>query len=869
MTFHKKKEPYKCPVCSKEFQTSYLLERHIDSHSGHKPFVCPVCDKTYTSSKDLHIHIQTHFPKHLARGAKKFSELSMDKRCESTKAVHAQSSSYICEICGICFPFQTDIKEHMKVHQDAGTTVSAAIADRTGSSHQASLKEPHSRKYAPTAALPSSKDIYICAECKVCYPTSGSLQEHMKSHKAFSQVITRLNAPIPTENALDIHMNQKQALLLEQSQANNQETTGPSSVQANTVSKLVSRQPLNPIETNCITQTSLQATPALETATHPVSKNTISNSCKPNATGIEAPSYVCVYCQKGFSDLLVLQNHMQTHADLNCLPFPIFGNSETLSNDCVQTASTDIVKQFGESTEDVLHFANSGGEQLHVCNECWKTFDDAVALSEHIQMHRERHKCSKCRKEFKTMKSLESHFKIHTSGKPAKKQAKDLGNRKKIPCRYCAKTFWSSSGLHNHMYIHVGKRPYGCPICKRRFIQSSDVQKHLPTHRDKNMQQSQALQKTRPPLREQVNHQIKQPDNIAQANTSKQVTAMSVEQQTPLRSNPPNPGIVAKPVDAFTSTSYCPNGENVTYTQISLRQTASLTAPQTTTGVVNKSANILTNVLNFVEAEHDRPVLKPNSILPDIGKNLASVVYHEEGVSDIALLNCDRKAMQDAYSCSTDSSTTINHTQSYQKSYEENQQSIRLSNSFASHFFMDSFSKPEALLNYKRTCWEREHTQLYGCEQCGKVCKTLSALHAHQHMHDFKTHPCQFCESIHLSSCLARHTLIHTEKRPDDQSLHIRRLMETAALRDQRPGLQRKQSLKDIQNVDKSSDKAYCHCEAGLKHRSEPNRTTTPGHRHASAYTDCIECVCGFALREDLDDHLAIHKLLARHGSTN
>ena len=132
--------------------------------------------------------------------------------------------------------------------------------------------------------------------------------------------------------------------------------------------------------------------------------------------------------------------------------------------------------------------AGGGDQNVHVCNQCWRSFDNIESLSDHMRTHFERvmHRCSHCRKEFRTSTSLKLHARIHTLGKIVTKRRKTVTHRKLYLCRYCEKTFWSSSGLHNHMYIHVGKRPYGCPVCRRRFIQSSDVKKHLPTHFNKN-----------------------------------------------------------------------------------------------------------------------------------------------------------------------------------------------------------------------------------------------------------------------------------------------------------------------------------------------------------------------------------------------
>uniref|UniRef100_A0A8C7Y4T5 C2H2-type domain-containing protein n=1 Tax=Oryzias sinensis TaxID=183150 RepID=A0A8C7Y4T5_9TELE len=140
------------------------------------------------------------------------------------------------------------------------------------------------------------------------------------------------------------------------------------------------------------------------------SSRIFSNSFKP---------FSCKECDKGFSQITGLQNHMRSHT----------------------------------------------GEKPFSCKECEKSFSQTSSLKTHMRTHtgEKPFSCRECKKSFSHVFHLKTHMRTHTGEKP-------------FSCKECKKRFSRIFHLKRHMTTHTGEKPFSCKECKKRFSPHSTSQ---------------------------------------------------------------------------------------------------------------------------------------------------------------------------------------------------------------------------------------------------------------------------------------------------------------------------------------------------------------------------------------------------------
>ena len=90
--------------------------------------------------------------------------------------------------------------------------------------------------------------------------------------------------------------------------------------------------------------------------------------------------------------------------------------------------------------------------------------------------------CSYCQKQFSTMEAIHVHEEVYHTGR-----YKGMPSSSKSPlfeCNQCGKSYMSKHALEEHMYTHVGMRPFGCPYCAASFNHRKSLRRHVQLHND-------------------------------------------------------------------------------------------------------------------------------------------------------------------------------------------------------------------------------------------------------------------------------------------------------------------------------------------------------------------------------------------------
>nr|XP_033800968.1 zinc finger protein 646-like [Geotrypetes seraphini] len=251
--------------------------------------------------------------------------------------------------------------------------------------------------------------------------------------------------------------------------------------------------------------------------------------------------FPCLICQKTFSNLLALKNHLRTHseekrfkctdcnegfrisrqlashrwiahgdAEHNCTlqneeeedisngydspdPAPplLMENGSLLSNLENYIAESMVPADFSQ-----LDFKDYG-ESKHFDTTFILRKDDTVMSIEQLPTstsdEERRFKCLQCGKAYKHAGSLANHRQSHTMGiyqcavcfkefsnlMAHKNHCRIHSDHKPYKCTHCDICFRLPTELRNHQKLHTEEKPY---ICSERFSNKKDVQKHELLH---------------------------------------------------------------------------------------------------------------------------------------------------------------------------------------------------------------------------------------------------------------------------------------------------------------------------------------------------------------------------------------------------
>uniref|UniRef100_A0A8C5RAU1 C2H2-type domain-containing protein n=1 Tax=Leptobrachium leishanense TaxID=445787 RepID=A0A8C5RAU1_9ANUR len=151
---HEDPKPYHCQECGRRFRAQHTFEKHKNLHISRQPHACPVCGKTFFFSSRYKRHLRIHTgerPFHCQQCGKSFNQRSNYQR---HRQIHAGKRPFPCNLCEKRFSQASNYRRHLQTHR----------------------KERDSWKQE------EKEGEYRCIECGVRFAQEGGLHEHYIQH---------------------------------------------------------------------------------------------------------------------------------------------------------------------------------------------------------------------------------------------------------------------------------------------------------------------------------------------------------------------------------------------------------------------------------------------------------------------------------------------------------------------------------------------------------------------------------------------------------------------------------------------------------------------------------------------------------------
>uniref|UniRef100_M4AHE6 PR/SET domain 15 n=1 Tax=Xiphophorus maculatus TaxID=8083 RepID=M4AHE6_XIPMA len=513
------KRVYRCSLCSKIFQNSSNLNRHIRSH-GDKLFKCDECDKLFSRKESLKQHISYKHSKNMPDQDYKYKCNTCEKsfRLENALKFHncrTDDKTFQCDICSRFFSTNSNLSKHKKKHGEK--LYSCEICNKMF--YRKDVMQEHHRRHSVGPKQMKKEELEANGEegtkyrkepspCPICgkvFSCRSNMNKHLLTHgdkKYTCEICGRKFFRVDVLRD-HIHVHFKDiALMDEQEREDFIKKIGISPDDSDETDEEDEDDDPDHHKYNC-KKCQLSFAKGRDYLKHITEQH-------------KEKGHSCAICNRHFALKATYNAHLVIHREQ--LPDPAV---QKYIHPCEMCGR--IFNSIGNlERHKIIHT----GVKSHCCEKCGKSFARKDMLKEHLRVHDDNrdYLCAECGKGMKTKHALRHHMKLHKGIKEYEckecnrkfaqkvnmlKHFKRHTGVKDFMCELCGKTFSERTTLETHKLIHTVGKTWKCEHCDKKYLTEYMLQKHIHLTHEKVEAQSCHLCGTKVSTRASMNRHLR------------------------------------------------------------------------------------------------------------------------------------------------------------------------------------------------------------------------------------------------------------------------------------------------------------------------------------------------------------------------
>uniref|UniRef100_A0A4W3ITZ6 PR/SET domain 15 n=1 Tax=Callorhinchus milii TaxID=7868 RepID=A0A4W3ITZ6_CALMI len=460
---------YQCYLCSKIFNNSSNLKRHIRSH-GDKLYKCDECEKEFSRKESLKQHVSYKHSRN------EVDEIYMYQCSTCLKAFRIRTAlefhncrtddkTFQCDMCFRFFSTNSNLSKHKKKHGDKKFSCDTCgkmfyrkdvMLDHQRR-HSEGVKRVKKEESEMNGVVKYKKEPSGCPVCGKIFSCRSNMNKHLLTHgdkkytceicgRKFYRVdvlrdhthVHFKDIPLMNEQQREQFIS-KLGITAEETEDTSDGAGEPiphkyscKKCQVMTVSSGRILWVLQPVRSVCL-------------------------SAEANFSPFCSSRYIhpCDICGRIFNSTGNLERHKIIHTGVK---------SHTCEQCGKSFARRDMLKEHMRVHDNVRDY---------LCAECGKGMKTKHALRHHMKLHKgiKEYECKECHRKFAQKVNMLKHYKRHTGVKD-------------FMCELCGKTFSERNSMENHKLLHTVGKQWTCSVCEKKFVTEYMLYKHVQlTHK--------------------------------------------------------------------------------------------------------------------------------------------------------------------------------------------------------------------------------------------------------------------------------------------------------------------------------------------------------------------------------------------------